>query len=142
MALGGQAPLSGIANGQGDAPREGAGGVAALCRRLRLAGAAVLLGGLAASAVAYRTAAPDDDRLLIARLNNTKKYEYQMEEMGGKANLLATELKDCFLGLWRGKGLARTLAVLGAGGALACFFVAHRLEHVERRARVGGRGRG
>ena len=126
----------GIERRREDARRETQEGDAALRRRLRLGGAAIILVGLAAAAVAYRTAAPDDDRLLIARLNNTKRYEYQMEVMGGKANILASELKDWFLGLWRGRGRARTLAVLSVGGGLACFYVAHRLAYVERRSRA------
>ncbi len=126
----------GIAPGHDDAQGGASVRDAALRRRLRLAGAVILIAGLAASAIAYRTAAPDDDRLLIARLNNTKRYEYQMEVMGGKANILASEFKDWFLGLWRGRGLSRTLAFLSVGGALGCFFVAHRLGHVERRRRA------
>jgi len=108
---------------------DAAGRDATLRRRLRLAGAAILLAGLLAALLVNRTAAPDDERALEARLNYTKRYEYQMELMGGKANILATDLRDWFLGLWHGKRLARTLAVLSIGGGLACFFVAHRLGH-------------
>jgi hypothetical protein len=129
----------GNARGHEDARLETGEGDAALRRRLRRGGAAIILVGLAAAAIAYRTAAPDDDRLLIARLNNTKSYEYQMEVMGGKANILASELKDWFLGLWRGRTLGRTLAAISLGGGLACFYVAHRLAHVEKRRRDGRR---
>jgi hypothetical protein len=113
---------------------------AVLRRRLRLAGAAILLAGLLAAVLVNRTAAPDDEQALEARLNYTKRYEYQMELMGGKANILATEFREWFLGLWHGKRLARTLAVLSVGGGLACFYVAHRLGHSHGRAgtRPGG----
>jgi len=117
-----------------------AGRDAVLRRRLRLAGAVILFAGLVAAALVNRTAAPDDEQALEARLNNTKRYEYQMELMGGKANVLATELREWFLGLWHGKRLARTLAVLSVGGGLACFYVARRLGHSHGRSgtRPGG----
>ena len=119
----------------GAAPRAAAAADrdAALRRRLRVYGAAILGAGLISAAIAYRLAKPDDERLLEAQLNNTKRYEYQMEVMGGKANILAAEMKDWFGGLWRGRGLARTLAFLSVGGSLACFYVAHRLDPGLRR---------
>jgi hypothetical protein len=98
--------------------------------RLRVAGAVILFAGLAAAALVYRSAVTDYDSAYVRMLNNTKKNEYDMELIGGKANILASELRDWFGSLWRGKGLARTLAVLSIGGSLACFFVAHRLNHL------------
>ena len=96
--------------------------------RLRLAGALILLVGLAAAAVVNRTAAPDPDSAYVKMLNNTKRTEYEMEVIGGKANLFAAELREWFSSLWHGRRLAHTLAFLSAGGSLACFFVAHRLN--------------
>lgn len=119
---------------------------AILRRRFFAAGVVILVAGLAAAVLAYRAAVPDADSVLVARLNNTKSYEYQMEVVGGRANILATELKEWFLGLWHGKPLAHTLAFLSVASALACFFVAHRLGVVARRrsklgvrAAAGGR---
>ena len=97
--------------------------------RLRLAGAAILIVGLAAAALVYRSAVADYDSAYVKILNNTKKNEYDMELIGGKANILASELREWFAGLWHGKGLAHTLTFLSVGGSLACFFVAHRLNH-------------
>ena len=109
---------------------------AALRGRLRLYGAVILVTGLLSAAFVYRTAKPDDEHALEAQLNNTKRYEYQMEVMGGKANILVAEIKEWFGGLWRGRGLARTLAFLSVGGSLACFFVAHRLGVGRRRRKA------
>ena len=96
--------------------------------RLRRAGALMLLVGLAAAVVVHRTAAPDRDSEYVKVLNNTKRNEYEMEVIGGKANLFAAELRDWFSSLWHGRRLAGTLTFLSVGGSLACFFVAHRLN--------------
>lgn len=108
---------------------------AELARRFVRAGAWILVVGLCCAAIAYGMAKPDKDRALIAVLNNTKQYEYQMEETGGKANILATEFGDWFADQWRGIHLSRTLAVLSVGVSGFCFFVARRLTG---RPRVAG----
>jgi hypothetical protein len=98
--------------------------------RLRLAGAVILLAGLASAALVYRSAVTDYDSAYAKMLNNTKKNEYEMELIGGKANILASELREWFGSLWHGKRLACTLTFISVSGSLACFFVAQRLNHV------------
>jgi hypothetical protein len=98
-----------------------------LQRRFRAAGTLILIVGLLAAAVVAWRAVPDTDQAYVAMLNNTKRYEYQMELMGGKSNILASELSQWFWSLWHGRRLAQTLTVLSVGGSLACFVVAHRL---------------
>ena len=97
--------------------------------RLRLAGGVILLAGLGAAALVYRSAVPDYDSAYVKVLNNTKRNEYEMEVIGGKANVFAAEVRDWFGSLWHGKRLAHTLAFLSVGGSFACFFVAHRLNY-------------
>ncbi len=97
--------------------------------RLRLAGAGILMAGMAAAAFVYRSAVPDYDSAYVRMLNNTKKNEYEMEVVGGKANVFAADVRDWFGSLWHGKRLAHTLAFLSVGGSFACFFVAHRLNY-------------
>jgi hypothetical protein len=97
----------------------------ALMVRLRKVGAVILVAGLLAAVLVYATAPPADPALT----SETKRNEYQMEMIGGKSNLLATEIREWFAGLWHGRRLAHTLAYLSIGGSLACFFLAHRLEH-------------
>jgi hypothetical protein len=110
---------------------------AALQKRLRLFGVSILAVGLFAAALVYWTAVPDDVNLYP----NTKRYEYEMEVIGGKSNLLAAELREWFGSLWHGKRLARLLAFLSVGGSLACFFLAHRLNHPYRTGnRADGEG--
>jgi hypothetical protein len=97
----------------------------ALQARLRVIGLCILAAGLlAATFVAGMTASGDD-----VSGADTKRYEYQMEVLGGKANLLATEIREWLGSLWHGRRLAYTIACLSVGSSLGCFFVAHRLNH-------------
>ncbi len=43
---------------------------------------------------------------------DSKQYLRQMEEYGGKANLLASELRKWFDSLWHGRRLAATVTCL------------------------------
>jgi hypothetical protein len=105
----------------------------ALQARLRLIGKVVLIVGLAGSALAYVAAAPEDE----AAPEESKRYLYEMEYIGGKSNLLAAEVRLWFDGLWHGKGLAHMLAFVAIAGSLACFFLANRLG---QRHAANGRG--
>jgi hypothetical protein len=96
---------------------------AALQARLRLIGKVVLIVGFASSALAYASAGPEDE----AAAEESKRYLYEMEYIGGQSNLLAAEIRQWFAGLWHGKGLAHMLAFVAVAGSLACFFLAHRL---------------
>lgn len=96
---------------------------AALQARLRLIGKVVLVAGLVGSALAYAAATPEDE----AASEESKRYLYEMEYIGGKSNLLATEIRQWFAGLWHGKGLAHMLAFVAIAGSLGCFFLANRL---------------
>jgi hypothetical protein len=104
--------------------------------RLRQIGFVVLVAGLLAAVLVYSMAAPADE----ASTADSKRNEYQMELIGGKSNLLATEIREWFASLWHGRRLAHTLAFLSVGGSLACFFLAHRLNYLpppDNRSRGG-----
>jgi hypothetical protein len=96
---------------------------AALQARLRLIGKIILVAGLAGSALAFVTSAPED----AAELEESKRYLYEMEYIGGQGNLLAAEIRQWFVGLWHGRGLAHMLAFVAVAGSMSCFFLAHRL---------------
>jgi hypothetical protein len=63
----------------------------------------------------------------------TKQYLHDLELYGGKANVLAAEFREWFAGLWYGKNLAFTIAVitvlLVAAVRLAFAMRAPRTEH-------------
>lgn len=95
-----------------------------LQERLRRVGLCLLLGGALAAAAVFSRAPEDaaDDQV------ETKKYDYQMEVIGGKTNLFATEVTAWIAGLWHGRRLARTILVLSVTASFGCYFVAYRLN--------------
>jgi hypothetical protein len=96
--------------------------------RLYVAGYAVLIAGTLGSAWAYHAAVEDEmSDALMAQARNTKDYQGQMEYLGGKANVLGSEITGWFTGLWHGRNLAYTLAVLTLVAASLCFYVAFAL---------------
>jgi hypothetical protein len=96
--------------------------------RLYAAGYAVLAAGSACSYWAYRVAVADElGESLMAQARDTKAYQRQMEYLGGKANVLGSDITSWFVGLWHGRNLAYTLAVLTLAVALVCFYTAFAL---------------
>ncbi len=81
-------------------------------RRLRIVTRAILAVGFAAAAVvwAINGAGPQDP--LGRDPLETKKYLHDLEIYGGKANILAAEFREWFAGLWYGRHLAYTIAVI------------------------------
>jgi hypothetical protein len=100
-----------------------------LQKRFRLVGICLLVAGLLAAAVINQRAAPDGGSSDAILSGATKRYEYEMERIGGKSNVVAAEFRDWFGSLWHGRRLARTLVVLSVGGSLACFLLAHLLTY-------------
>jgi hypothetical protein len=108
--------------------------------RLRLAGGLILAAGLPIVAVVHHHAAalPDAGGDVIGydvgagystpiTAGSTKRYELQMEQIGGKGNAAIAEFRDWCGDRWRGRNLAPTLAVLFAGAGLGCFILARLL---------------
>jgi hypothetical protein len=96
--------------------------------RLYVAGYAVLVLGSLGAAWAYRIAVVDELRdALVDQSRATRDYQGKMEYIGGKANVLGSEMQEWFMSLWHGRNLAYTLAVLTIVTALLCFFLAFAL---------------
>ena len=93
--------------------------------RLYLISAVVLLVGLGSATLIYLTAANDSDNALD--FENSKVYIHDLELYGGKANVLAEELRNSFVGLWHGKSLAYTVACITLVISFGVFFVANHL---------------
>lgn len=53
-----------------------------------------------------------------------RQYAFQMQRMGGKAAVMADEFSQWFSGLWQGRQLGLTVAILGTIAALLCFLIA------------------
>jgi hypothetical protein len=79
-------------------------------RRLRFVGAVILVVGLASAIWIYLAASPATGDALGYNSEESKQYLRTMELYGGKANVLAAELRQWFEGLWHGRRLAYTVA--------------------------------
>jgi hypothetical protein len=58
---------------------------------------------------------------------NTKIYRHDLEVYGGKAAVLADEFRRWFIGLWHGKSLAFTIALITIFISFVGFFTARHL---------------
>jgi len=99
--------------------------------RLNLAAAFILLSGLTGSAIIYLNALGFSDTPPEYEFEGTKQYVHDLELYGGKANVLATEFGKWFNGLWHGKSLAFTLAIITILISLGLFLVAHHVPPAE-----------
>ncbi len=95
-------------------------------KRCYILTAAILLLGFGAAIAIYLTAgeSPADP---FAEFENSKKYAYELERIGGKAAVAADCLNKWFVGLWQGETLAYTVAVITIIIAAGYYFVATSL---------------
>ena len=92
--------------------------------RLYLASAVILLAGLSCSVWIYLTAGDDTDAALVEEMIDTRKYAHDLALYGGKLSVLTDELTRWFAGLWQGRQLALTVAVITVAISLGIFLVA------------------
>lgn len=99
--------------------------------------AALLVAGLLAACVLYvRASRPGADA--EERADDSKVYLRQMEVYGGTANVLASELREWFAGLWTGRSLAYTVAFLSLVVAAVARLVLTPLPPLPPAAESGG----
>lgn len=80
--------------------------------RIRRITVSLLAAGLGGATIVYLTATPQAANPLGYEPTDTKKYLRELEVYGGKVNVLATEFRRWFDGLWHGRNLAFTVASL------------------------------
>lgn len=90
--------------------------------RLRLAGFALLACGLPWAAWVWLTAPAMSDAAIP--FSRRQVEVRQLEIIGGKFAVVAADLSNWFDGLWVGRSLGVTLAVLTVAGALFLFWIA------------------
>ena len=100
-----------------------------------LISAIILLVGLGSAVLIYQTAETDLSSALGYEIagksvypimpENSKMYKHDLELYGGKAAVLADELRRWFSGLWQGKSLAFTVACITIFISFGVFFAAH-----------------
>jgi hypothetical protein len=106
-------------------------------RLFHLLSAMVLLVGLSSAVLIYQKADRDtraalgyeaaDGSVYPIMPEDSKRYMHDLEQYGGKANVLADEFRRWFVGLWQGKSLAFTIACLSIVLSLAGFYAASHL---------------
>ena len=94
------------------------GGTDGWTGRLRGFIVATLIVGFAAAIVLYVRATRPAPNPLGYEPEDTKQYLRDMELYGGKANLLASDIREWLSGLWHGRNLAFTVAALTIAAAV------------------------
>jgi hypothetical protein len=84
----------------------------ALERRVRRVTRTILAVGFGAALVAWVVARARPENPLGYDPLDNKKYIHDLQVYGGTANVVAAEFREWFAGLWYGKNLAYTIAVL------------------------------
>ncbi len=92
--------------------------------RPRLIASLILLIGFGSATVIYLTASAAPGTLLEFSADSSKKYLRDLQLYGGTENVLAVELMDWFMGLWHGKTLGFTVAVITVAVCLGYLFFA------------------
>ena len=89
--------------------------------------ALILAAGLAVSAVIYVTAGTVQETALGPGFDS-KEYLRELETYGGTANVLAAQFMQWFGGLWQGRQLAFTVAVITAVVSFFVFLAGRRFN--------------
>ena len=89
--------------------------------------ASILSVGFVSSATIYLTATESFEDPL-AEFEQSKKYAYELERMGGKAALVANSINKWFAGLWHGQTLSYSVAAITIILAAVYYFIASNLE--------------
>ena len=92
--------------------------------RIRRCGWLILLVGWSFAALNYVSAASDNANGNADNIVGARSYDYNIERIGGKAALYAVRFNEWLGGLWHGRTLSYTVAILTLVLAIACFWVA------------------
>lgn len=102
--------------------------------RVRLAGIAILVAGWLAALFVYLAMGDEpganagyqiiDGHSYAIPLDSSTAEMQQLARIGGKASVLTYQFDRWLASLWHGRRLAYTLALLSAGMALLCFYIA------------------
>lgn len=97
-------------------------------RLMRRIAAVVLAAGLCAAAAIF-VLAPSEAPAgrpgpYVASVDNSKRYQLELERIGGRSAVVAAQFNEWFDSLWHGRRLAGSVAVLSAAAALLIFLAA------------------
>lgn len=119
-------------------------------RRLNLIGVIILLAGLAGASLIHFTVRDEPNgwgydmtggAYYPINPEDSKLYRHDLELYGGKAGLLADGIRRWFVGLWQGKALAKTVAMIAVCISAGLFYVAGLFaSRARRQSRNNGGG--
>ncbi|HTN51263.1 MAG TPA: hypothetical protein VML50_02575 [Anaeromyxobacter sp.] len=98
--------------------------------RARAVTAGILAVGWSVAVAVYLAAAPAAQNDLVDEWEGSRRYQREVEVIGGKAVLFASEADRWLASLWQGRNLAYTIAVLAALAALGHHLLAGRSRDV------------
>ncbi|KAF0183998.1 MAG: hypothetical protein FD164_595 [Nitrospirae bacterium] len=104
--------------------------------RLHLISAAILLIGLSCAVLIYLTSENTSDSIMDFAADS-KMYRHNLELYGGKFTVLANEIVQSFVGLWRGRTLAFTIAFIAVVVSIGLFRYAESLPPDSQSASPG-----
>jgi len=87
-------------------------------------GMGVLLIGLTAGLLIYMFTSDDEGVDYGRQIASGRMYQHNVAVMGGKFGLYVEQFNQWFGGLWHGRPLAYTVAVLAVAISLVCFCLA------------------
>ena len=87
--------------------------------------ATVLLVGIWSAVNIYQSIPNQVDNMLELEPETTKTYFRSLELYGGKANVVAYEIKTWFGGLWEGESLAYTVGIIAIAVSYAFFCIGY-----------------
>ena len=95
--------------------------------RIFYAGVLILVAGLTGATLIYWFTADSAVKKTEIEFVNPRAYEFQIERLGGKATVYVVRFNEWFTGLWQGRQLALTVALLALVIALICFWLSKRM---------------
>ena len=99
-------------------------------KRCNLVTAGILLSGLGTAVAIYLTAADAPDNP-FAEYEQSKKFSYEVQRMGGKMALVANDMTSWFAELWHGRQLSYTVACITLVIAVGYYVIASGIKHGE-----------
>jgi hypothetical protein len=92
--------------------------------RLYFSSAITFLVGISSSIAIYLTA-QDAPESVFYEYEHSKRFRHDMEVAGGKLNMLASEMYKEFIGLFEGRTLAYTVAIITIIVCIALIYIAN-----------------
>ena len=98
-------------------------------RQIHLLGIIVLVFGMLAALAIYLVAISDPGAQNVPNLSNDRRFNLELERIGGKSAIYLAIFDRWLASLWHGTSLAFTVGALSVVVALACFWLADLMSY-------------